>query len=82
MVDVLESGTRVVNIDESLVKTTSFFTKTWGKRDHCKYSMGTPISPGVALIAAIDTDGDVFFSVSTANTNTEVIQLFLNELRA
>ena len=82
MIGVLESGVRVVNVDETLLKTTSFFTKTWGKHGYCKYSLGSSISPGVAMIAAIDTDGAVFFTVSTANTNARVIQLFLNELRA
>ena len=81
MVKLLESGVRVVNIDESLLKKTSFQVKTWGNKHHSKYSLGSTLNPAISLIATIDTEGTVFFSVSTVNTNTSVMRLFLNELR-
>ena len=73
MVDILESNARVVNVDESLLKKTSFAAKVWGSKRHSKYSMGALVNPSVALIAAIDTDGGVFFSASTVNTDNRVM---------
>ena len=81
MVQLLESGVRIVNIDESLLKKTSFHVKTWGNKHSSKYCLGSTLNPAISLIATIDTEGCVFFSVSTVNTNTSVMRLFLNELR-
>ena len=38
------------------------------------------MSPRLALIAALDTDGRIYFSLNHSNTDSEVILLFLTEL--
>ena len=38
------------------------------------------VNPRLALIAALDTDGRVYFSLNHSNTDSDVIVLFLNQL--
>ena len=38
------------------------------------------ISPRLALIAALDSDGRIYFSLNHSNTDSDVILLFLKEL--
>jgi len=39
-----------------------------------------PVNPRLALIAALDSDGRVFFSLTHANTDSNIIVLFLKQL--
>ena len=38
------------------------------------------VNPRLSLLAAIDTDGRVFMALTTSNTTSEVICLFVSQL--
>jgi len=40
------------------------------------------VSPRISFIAALSTDGEIYFSLTQVNTDAEVKQLFLTELAA
>ena len=80
MFALLESGMRIVNIDESWINDTTYFYKLWTpKHEACTFPM-KPVSPRVSVIAAIDTDGKIWYSLTQETTNSEVFCLFLKHL--
>ena len=39
-----------------------------------------PVSPRLSMIAAIDTEGKIWFTLSHANTDSNMITLFVHSL--
>ena len=82
MLPLLQSGRRLINLDESWLNESNFTRKIWCRPD----SPGTvpirAISPSLSMIAALDTDGRVFFSLSHAATEQDTFMLFLRHLVA
>jgi hypothetical protein len=76
----LLSGQRVINIDESWINETTFFRKTWAPKMQASNVRLKSVTPRLALIAAIDTDGRVWYSLNQANTNSSIMLLFLTHL--
>jgi hypothetical protein len=80
MMHLLSLEKRVINIDESWINETSFTRKTWSKRDGRGNTQLNSVSPRLSMIAAIDTDGRVWFTLSHANTDSNMMALFLQSL--
>ena len=80
MMHLLSLEKRVINIDESWINETSFTRKTWSKRDGRGNTQLNSVSPRLSMIAAIDTDGRVWFTLSHANTDSNMMALFLHSL--
>ena len=59
---------------------TSFIRKVWGKKDGEGNVILNSISPIISMIAAIDNIGNVWFTLSHANTDSNMIALFLLKL--
>ena len=82
MLTLLAGGVRILNVDESWLNETSFIRKILCPA----YSTATvtmkAVAPRLSLIAAVDTDGRVFFSLTQANTDQKVMLAFLQHLVA
>ena len=77
MLKLHKEGKRVINIDETWLNETSFVRKTWGqKQGQGNYQLNT-VSPRLSMITALDTDGRVWFTLSHANTDSNMMTLFL-----
>jgi hypothetical protein len=77
---LMELGRRVINIDETWINETSFDRKVWAKKGGEGNLHLRAVTPRLSLIAALDTDGKVWFSLAHATTNSDVIALFLHQL--
>ena len=80
MLPILNSGKRIINIDETWLNDTNFTRRIW-----CPISSpGTeplkPVTPTLSMIAALDTDGSVYFALSHAATDSDTFMLFLRQL--
>ena len=80
MLGVLESDRRVLNLDETWLNTTDFRPMKWRPRNDTNSLPSKGIAPRISVIAGIDTDGKVYFSLTQVNTNTDVFLLFLKRL--
>lgn len=80
MMNLLITKKRVINIDESWIGETSFIRKTWSERFGDGNTLLNTVSPRLSLIAAIDTEGHIWFTLSHANTDSNMIALFLHHL--
>ena len=80
MLTLLEQGKRVINLDETWLSEVSFVRKTWAARGGRGNAALNALSPRLSVIAAIDTDGRVWFSLSHSNTDSHTTALFLQHL--
>ena len=70
----------MINIDETWINETSFIRKVWGKRDGEGNVILNSVSPRLSMIAALDNEGNVWYTLSHANTDSNMIALFLLKL--
>ena len=64
MLPLLERGTRILNCDESWLNETSYSRKIWCPPQSPATVQSKPISYRIALIAALDTEGNIYYSLT------------------
>ena len=52
----------------------------WCPKDRPATIRERPVSPNLAMITVLDTDGRVYFSLNHANTDSQVMILFIHRL--
>jgi len=80
MLPLLQNGKRILNIDESWVNETNFTRKIWCPPQSSATVQMRPISYRIALIAALDTEGCIYYSLTQANTDQNVMMIYLQYL--
>jgi len=80
MMGLLKKGWRILNVDESFINESSFNRMMWCPTKSPSTVNEKQVIPRLSLIAALDSDGQVFFSMNHANTDSEVMILFLTQL--
>ena len=69
MLSLLQNGTRILNIDETWVSSTNFTRMMWGPPQTTATMSAKPISYRISMIAALDTEGCIYYSLTQANTD-------------
>ena len=80
MLEVLSLKKRVINIDESWISETNYSHSMWCPTNAPCTITDRMMNPRLALITALDTDGNVYFSLTHSNTDSNVILLFILKL--
>ena len=80
MLALLEEGTRIINIDESWLNDTNFTRKIWCPADAPATITQRAVTPRLTLIAALDTEGRLYFTLTHANTDSDVLLAFMKHL--
>ena len=80
MLPLLESGRRIINVDESWLNGTRFIRRSWVPSDSPGTHTDKQVVPRISLIVALDTDGRIWFALTQANTDSSVMTLFLRYL--
>jgi len=80
MIDLLLKGKRIINIDESWINQTHFQRRMWAPPQTPASSTIKQVNPRLAMIAALDTDGRIFFSLTHANTDSQIMIMFVSTL--
>ena len=80
MLPLLRDGTRILNIDESWLNETNFTRQMWCPSKAPATITQKAISHRLSLIAALDTEGNVYYSLTQANTDQNVMLAFLLHL--
>jgi len=80
MLEILESGMRVINVDESWLNTMAFKRHSWAKKGRGNVRPAKELSTRVAILAAIDNHGAAYISLGTSNTDSGVMIAFFSEL--
>ena len=80
MLDLLEKGRRVINVDQSWLNQTRFYRRIWVPSDATGSVTDKQVAPRISLLTALDTEGRVWCSLTQANTDADVMTLFLCHL--
>ena len=80
MLPLLKSGTRILNIDETWINETNFTRMMWCPAGTPATMTAKPISYRISMIAALDTEGCIYYSLTQANTDQNVMLIFLIHL--
>ena len=80
MLCALDSGMRVINVDESWLNSMNFKRHAWMKKGKGNARTVKELSTRVSFIAAIDNRGAAYVSLGTANTDSGVMISFFFEL--
>ncbi len=82
MLDLLQQKPRIINVDESWINESSYLRKMWCPGKSAATINSNTITPRLSLIAALDTDGQVYFALTQANTYQNVMLAYLQHLIA
>ena len=80
LLDLLEQGKRIINVDETWLNETSFVRRLWARRGGDGNTRLNSVSPRLSMIAALDISGKVWFSLSHSTTDSDVMAAFLLQL--
>ena len=80
MLSILDSGKRCINIDETWLPHTDFRRKKWRVKGDNNSVPQKELSFRVNMIAALDTEGKAYISLTQFNTDTDVMLMFLSRL--
>ena len=80
MFELLQQGKRIINIDETWLPHTDFRNKKWRRRGEPNTMSTKALSPKVNMIAAVDTDGRLYLSLTQQNTDSDVMLMFMSRL--
>ena len=80
MIEAYAKFKLIVNIDESIIKRTNFALKAWGRKNDRFSRNNGALNPGLGMIAALTSNGEVFYSLSFRTTDHEMMELFMHHL--
>ena len=78
MLPLLESGRRIINVDESWLGQTRFVRRHWVPADSAGSISDKEVRPRISLIVALDTEGRIWCSLTQVNTDSDVMTLLLS----
>ena len=74
---LFQSKRRLINIDESWLDAVRYQRRCWQPKEGCPGERQINIKPRITLIAAIDNHGAVLLSLLQANSDEEIMELYL-----
>lgn len=80
MFDLLIKGKRIINVDESFIDQSNYTRRSWSHKKYRGSVKSTNMKESLKIFAALDTDGNVQFALSHANTNQDTFMLFMRHL--
>ena len=80
MLTVYQEGKRVINVDESWIPAADFRQRRWKRRGMINTAPDKVLSQKVNIITAMSSDGEVWIALTTCNTDSDVLMLFMTHL--
>ena len=80
LLEYLEKGKRVINFDETWLNEASFVRKVWAPKGASPSVTLDAVSPRLSLLGAMDTEGNCWYALSHATTDSNIVMLFFRLL--
>ena len=80
LVELLMAGKTILNVDESFLGMMDFRLRKWQRRRGAKCHAITQTQPRISVISALDSDGEIFYSLVQGNTNDKIMEIFIQKL--
>ena len=78
--ELFKTKRRFINIDESWLDSVRYQRRCWQPKAGGPGVRQIGINPRITLIAGIDSLGGVFISLLQANSDSEIMEIYLTEL--
>ena len=82
LLDQIERGKRIINFDETWLNECSFIRKGWALKDESPSMTLRAVSPRLSVLGALDTEGNCWYALTHAITDTNIVKLFFRQLAA
>jgi transposase len=79
-IKLLKSGREVINVDESIIRSTDQRARGWVRQGKRVFVSNALRLPHISMIGAISSKGKTFFTVSQGNNTSLTFSLFLLNL--
>ncbi len=76
----MKAGTEVFNIDESIIRSTDHRRRGWVQAKNRILVSKALRLPQISIIAAVSSNGRVFFTINQGKTTSLTFLLFLSKL--
>ena len=80
LLEILDEGKRIINIDETWLPHLDFRRMSWRRRGEANSIPSRGLSQRVNMIAALDTEGRLYLSLTQQNTESDVMLMFMSRL--
>ena len=80
MLGIYQSAKRVINVDETWVPHADFHQKRWKRRGLRNTAPDKALSQKINIITALSSDGEVWLALTTCNTDSNVLMMFMTHL--
>ena len=80
LIHLLTSGKRLINFDQIWLGFSDFRTMKWQPYLSTNSLPKLSMQPRITMFAALDTDGEVYFSLIQSNSYNRVMEIFLRQL--
>ena len=70
----------MINLDESWLPVSDFNRRRWRRRGMKNTMADKALSQKINIIAAMSSEGDVWYSLTTCNTDSDVLMMFMSHL--
>ena len=80
MLDLLDKGKRVINVDETWISETEYSQRMWFPSGGAARKTEKTLAPTLNMILALDTEGSLYYSVYHTNTDSQIMILFFQHL--
>ena len=77
---VLDTGKKVITIDESWLEYSDGTTMVWSKKNQPNSVPSLLIQPRISIIVALSTEGEVYISIAQHNNNSSMMGMFIRHL--
>jgi hypothetical protein len=81
-IQVLQEGRIIINVDESVLRATDHRTRGWSPYGRRTFASHSQRLFSLNIIAAMTSEGKVFFTVNRERTRSSTFCLFLAKLAA
>ena len=82
MLNLLDEGCKIINVDETFLNVSDLRYMKWRIKGDTNSLRERAIDPLLKVIAAVTTTGDIFMAVSQINTDSDSFCLFMQKLIA
>ena len=80
MLEIYQSGKRIINVDESWIPSADFRHRRWKRRGMLNTVPDKLLSQKLNIITAMSSEGEVWIALTTCNTDSNVLMLFMTRL--
>ena len=76
LIEMLQRGKRIINVDQTWLGMSDFRRRKWRAPASNNSVAKLLITPRISMIMAVDTNGEVFFSLVQSNSNAKIMEIF------